>query len=450
MIIYRKTSLLVSLFIAVSILILVIPSQAGANSGNAPGLFVKPTTLTPNASGYFLYKETNAQKKSSQSSKKTQTLQPGSSGATTNKLQSQLKEGGYLSGDINGSYDSATTEAVKAFQRDRGLTVDGIAGANTIATLNGLTTGSAVATGTGVATGSGVQSSACIPTGSSIATGSAITSGSGITTGTGIASGSTVATGMAIPTGQTLRPGSTNTTVDTLQKRLKDKGYILTENMSGTYDSSTTAAVIEFQKDNNLVADGIAGFQTITELNSDTKSDLKSDLLTSQTLQPGVKGSVVSKLQSRLKEEGFYKGEISGDYDVSTTEAVRKFQLDKKIFADGIASNDTITKLNEITVSSGADSIPITNDTVPHGACVQTSQTLRPGVKGSVISTLQSRLKEEGFYKGEISGDYDVSTTEAVTVFQRTRGLGADGIAGTNTIKELNEKVTKDVKIDRP
>lgn len=47
-------------------------------------------------------------------------------------LQSALRDRGYLN-SVTGVFDDATDKAVKAFQRDNGLTADGIAGAKTFA-----------------------------------------------------------------------------------------------------------------------------------------------------------------------------------------------------------------------------------------------------------------------------------------------------------------------------
>ena len=50
-------------------------------------------------------------------------------------VQMRLAELGYYKGTVTGGYYGGTIEAVKAFQRDRGLDVDGAAGAMTQAAL---------------------------------------------------------------------------------------------------------------------------------------------------------------------------------------------------------------------------------------------------------------------------------------------------------------------------
>ncbi|MBT9314880.1 transporter substrate-binding domain-containing protein [Leptothoe spongobia] len=67
----------------------------------------------------------------------TTTLQLGSEGAPVEQLQIRLRTLGYLDSDINGIYDASTREAIQAFQTDRSLPADGVAGAETQRQLTG-------------------------------------------------------------------------------------------------------------------------------------------------------------------------------------------------------------------------------------------------------------------------------------------------------------------------
>ncbi len=59
------------------------------------------------------------------------TLRKGSTGDAVKALQTKLKEKGFYTGSISGTYGTDTVDAVKAFQKSKGLLVDGIAGSNT-------------------------------------------------------------------------------------------------------------------------------------------------------------------------------------------------------------------------------------------------------------------------------------------------------------------------------
>ena len=65
------------------------------------------------------------------------TLQAGSTGSDVSELQQQLKDGGYYSGPIDGDYGQSTEDAVRAYQTAHGLTVDGVAGAETWGNIHG-------------------------------------------------------------------------------------------------------------------------------------------------------------------------------------------------------------------------------------------------------------------------------------------------------------------------
>lgn len=56
----------------------------------------------------------------------------GSRGEEVRKIQKKLKELGYYTGAVDGIYGSATQKAVKSFQKNCGITADGIAGPKTL------------------------------------------------------------------------------------------------------------------------------------------------------------------------------------------------------------------------------------------------------------------------------------------------------------------------------
>jgi len=56
----------------------------------------------------------------------------GSTGSEVKSIQKKLKELGYYNGSVDGIYGSRTQSAVKSFQRNVGITADGIAGKTTL------------------------------------------------------------------------------------------------------------------------------------------------------------------------------------------------------------------------------------------------------------------------------------------------------------------------------
>ena len=314
-----------------------------------------------------------------------ETLEKGSEGEAVRSLQKRLKELGYLSGTVDGSFGIATEAAVIAFQQRNGLTADGKAGT---ATLNRLYSEDAVKNG-----GSPVDTSA---RNSSSASGGKETSG--------IAS-----TGYV-----TLEDGSSGDPVKKLQERLKKLGYY-NGSIDGRYGEGTAAAVMAFQLRNNLTVDGKAGPATQRALYG------SGTAISYSALREGEEGAAVKNLQYTLYELGYYDGKIDGEYGQTTSDAVRAFQIQNKLSpVDGVAGSGTLARLYS------SEALPATAASVDY-------DTARPGDRGEMVVEIQDCLVQLG-YLDRITGTYDDETVEAVKAFQRKNGLTADGVAGERTL----------------
>lgn len=67
---------------------------------------------------------------------------------------------------------------------------------------------------------------------------------------------------------------------------------------------------------------------------------------------------------------------------------------------------------------------------------------LKKGSTGSTVKTLQTKLKNWGYYTGSVDGIYGTQTVEAVKYFQRRNGLTADGIVGKKTATAIGITLT--------
>ena len=59
------------------------------------------------------------------------------------------------------------------------------------------------------------------------------------------------------------------------------------------------------------------------------------------------------------------------------------------------------------------------------------------GSTGSVVTQIQQKLSNWGYYKGAVDGVYGSKTEEAVKYFQKKNGLTVDGKAGTQTLNAM-------------
>jgi len=147
----------------------------------------------------------------------------------------------------------------------------------------------------------------------------------------------------------TLRVGSRGTEVIRLQQALKDRG-LFHSSTTGYYGKITKSSVINFQRNNNLTVDGIAGNQTQSKLYSTQNSYT--------TLRFGSRGNSVIRLQQALKDKGYFLNNTTGYYGKVTQTAVINFQRDSKLTVDGIAGVQTQTALfsKPTVVSRGSTS----------------------------------------------------------------------------------------------
>lgn len=68
-----------------------------------------------------------------------------------------------------------------------------------------------------------------------------------------------------------------------------------------------------------------------------------------QTLSKGSRGGEVKELQQRLSKLGYQLGKIDGVYGDKTTAAVKRFQKNRGLKADGVAGPKTIKELKRLT-----------------------------------------------------------------------------------------------------
>lgn len=242
----------------------------------------------------------------------------------------------------------------------------------------------------------------------------------------------------ATPAGS-LKLGSTGDQVRQVQQKLKQLGFYK-GSVDGDFGEGTEKAVIAFQKQYKLTADGKVGSQTMAKLASASATAKPQATATKKpTAKPtatpsysdntylklGSSGKQVTQMQERLIQLGYLSGKANGKFDAATEAAVIAFQNRNCSYSDGIAGPATL----KILYSSNA------KKTSNAAAVIGTS--LKEGSSGQEVRNLQSKLKSLGYYKGNVDGDFGSGTTTAVKAFQKANGLTADGKAGTETLAKL-------------
>lgn len=148
---------------------------------------------------------------------------------------------------------------------------------------------------------------------------------------------------------------------------------------------------------------------------------------TAYLLKTGVKGDEVQRVQQRLKDLGYYDGQVDGQYGAGTAEAVRLFQEQHGLTGDGIVGEGTRAVLFAATAQTY----------IPVDTATPAPDLLKRGSSGDDVIELQQRLKDLGFYSGSVDGSFGAGTEEALRLFQRQHGLDVDGIAAQKTFSVL-------------
>ena len=232
-----------------------------------------------------------------------------------------------------------------------------------------------------------------------------------------------------------IRENSSGATVSKVQTELKALGYYYGQ-ITGNAGPKTVAAIKSFQGKNGLTADGIAGPQTIAKIDAayEAKGGSSSGSGSSASgLKLNSKGTDVRNLQQDLTTLGYYWAEITGNFGAKTETAVKRFQEENGLTADGVAGTKTLNAIAAAVARKGG--------TPASGGSAGT--TLKLNSQGTKVSQLQTDLKQLGYYYAEITGNFGERTEAAVKAFQKAKGLTADGVAGTKTLNAIAAAVDK-------
>ena len=314
---------------------------------------------------------------------------------------------------VTGTFDEATENSVKKFQKQFGLTADGIVGKATwykISYVYVSVKDLAELTSEGE-TAEGIQSAGGWP-------------------------------------GTVLRRGSTGSSVEQVQFWLSDLAQfdssLVRVSVDGSYGAATERAVRAFQQKQNLTADGVVGQTTWNSLYAawvDAQSDLGGTAWPGTALRRGDTGMEVRLVQFwlRLAADNYSALRtvtVDGSYGAATVSAVTAFQSLFGLTADGVVGRSTWNKLKEVGLAV-ANKIVAAN--VAPG---QFTATTREGSRGTAVRAVQYYLRRLAAYYSDVptvtvDGKFGAATTRAVKAWQTRAGLTVDGVVGRLTFQSL-------------
>lgn len=224
-------------------------------------------------------------------------LAEGSQGPAVTRLQQRLQQLGYFNTNPTGNFGSITRDALIAFQRNSGISASGVADQLTWNRLLNLS--------------------------------------------------------------PTVLPNTTNLSavqVRELQEQLRDIGY-LKANPTGNFGPLTRDALIQFQRDYQLPADGMTDPQTLAAVRS-VWQNRSANQPARNYLTVGDSGENVRAVQERLLQLGFFNTNPDGYYGENTREYVYAFQQYSRINPTGNVDAQTWQALGLNNANVGNTAIP--------------------------------------------------------------------------------------------
>ena len=348
-------------------------------------------------------------------------LRQGSTGSAVFTLQRQLnritKDYPFLGLlTVDGIFGSRMTATVKKFQKQFGLTADGVVGRSTWYKISYIYVS--------------VKDLAEL-------------------TSEGETSNGALSNGTWDPGSAPLKVGSTGREVEQVQFWLSTlaqyESNIPSVTVDGIFGSGTAAAVRAFQRRYGLTADGIVGRATWTELYDQFRS-IQSDNGTPNAypgtaLREGSSGQNVRLVQFWLKiartvYTSLANVTVDGKFGAGTAAAVQRFQRYFGLTADGVVGRITWNKLYEVynDIANKLLSSSLRPGEYPG--------VLRTGSSGTAVRELQFYLYLMSAYESSIpsvsiDGKFGADTERAVRAYQRFAGLTVDGVVGRTTWNSL-------------
>ncbi len=151
-----------------------------------------------------------------------------------------------------------------------------------------------------------------------------------------------------------LQKGDTGPVVAEVRARLSRLGYLPEFDVGIELDDVTDRAIRAFQQDRGIDVDGTIGPITFRHL-EEARWRLGDRVLWYSAAHP-LSGDDIEDLQRQLTDLGFALGRVDGIFGPSTDAALREFQRNVGMTADGTCGRNTVVALNRLAraVKGGA------------------------------------------------------------------------------------------------
>ena len=150
----------------------------------------------------------------------------------------------------------------------------------------------------------------------------------------------------------------------------------------------------------------------------------------SQALSP----QEVQMVQQQLRQFGVYSGSIDGQWGPDSVIALQRFQQQHGIQPTGQLNEGTVASLglNPGMLLSGPPA-PVTAMAPPPAP----AYAYQPAVSPRGVAAVQDRLRQLGYYHGNVDGVWGAEAQQALQAFQQGHGLQPDAQLNPITISAL-------------
>lgn len=166
---------------------------------------------------------------------------------------------------------------------------------------------------------------------------------------------------------QLIRRGDVSEEVADVQARLRALGYEI-DDPSSHFEAGTEAAVRTFQQHRSMLVDGIVGPQTWSQL---VEASWRLGDRTLYLKRPFMRGDDVGELQRRLNALGFDAGREDGIFGPLALNAIKAFQREYGLVADGLFGAQTLGALQGLRVDRRGTAAQIREELRHRGRAIE-------------------------------------------------------------------------------
>ena len=303
---------------------------------------------------------------------------PGARGSAARCVEARLVQLGYTLTGPDDSFDSTAVAALKAFQAERGGSVNGIAWRSTLQQL-------------------------------------------GIWVDPPPAPAPTCRVSLVVKLGGIGDPARC------VETRLVQLGYGLS-GPDSRFDATAVTALRAFQLLSGLPSDGIGWKSTLQRLGiwTDPQPMPAPTCFVSMPVKFGTRGDPARCLESRLVQLGYSLTGPDDNFDATAVVALRAFQSRFGLVNDGVAWKSSL-----VVLGIWKEPVPM-----PPATCF-TAWTVRAGDWGYPVRCVETRLVQLGFWLGAPNDTFDAYGVAALKRFQARYGLASTGVADIYTLGRL-------------